>query len=248
MVFVKMFLGFIALVLGVLYFAADSKSATINYRITVTMQTPDGEVSGSAVRGVKLPSSAPLLKLPDAPAKIKSMGEAVVIDLGDKGYVFALIKDSSWMELLDTYNYTYNFEGDVYQDQINFYQSLPKAKPKNIEHLSLWPSMVWFEDINDPKSVQLVYQTVREKPPYEGAYIKNDQSENLFGEGYAVVSVVIELTDEEITFGNIEKILPWIWNYKNKLFDDKEVHTINTRYPLANSLGAGSFTTGKIKK
>lgn len=241
----KVVLVLLTLISGIFYFAADSKGATINYRITVTMQTPDGDVSGSTVRGVKLPSSAPLIKLPDAPAKVRSIGEAVVIDLGEKGFVFALIKDTSWMELLDSY--PYHFEGDAYQDKIDFYQNIPKAQSKNIENLRLWPTMVWFKDISDPKSVKLVYSTVRENTPYGGAYIKQDMSEKTLGHGYAVKSVVIELTHADVTYGEIEKKLPWIWDYKDKRLDGNRFGTIKSQFPVANSLAAGAFTTGEYK-
>jgi hypothetical protein len=220
----------------------NSEDATINYRLTVTMQTPEGEVRGSTVRAVKLPNGRPLLDLPEAGSGIDVVGEAAIIDLGEKGKVFALISDSSWRELRYTFDYSPSLKYSIAERnkmKIEYYNNLPKHQKKTLE-LHNRPQMVWFENISDPKSVKLVYQSITTKP--NGTeWIEDDHSAELFGGDYAVKSMTVEITDEPVTWGVVEKLLPWIWEYKNKLFDGREIHTIKSEYPLANSLGAGSF-------
>ncbi len=80
------FLSVVAL-LGVAYAAVISKGSW-RYRMTVTVETPEGLKTGSAVReivaikvhGTKVSGSAKVSK-----------GEAVVVDLGKRGVLFALI-------------------------------------------------------------------------------------------------------------------------------------------------------------
>ena len=70
-----------------------ASSMTINYKVTVEIETPEGVKSGYAVRQIS--NSVPLLRFPDVgnPAKIR--GEAVVIDLGRRGKVFFALSDQS---------------------------------------------------------------------------------------------------------------------------------------------------------
>jgi hypothetical protein len=204
-------------------------SNIIHYRITVTMETPEGEVSGSTVRGVELPRWGNLIDFPEAAPKIGSLGEAVIIDLGKKGKVFALIKDSSWMELLNTF--PFDFSKGMYRERIAFYNNLPRNQPQPLRSLNDWPKMVWFEDINDPKSVKLVYQTVGDRNPWA----KDDRSAALFGEGYAVKGITIEITDDPVTYGQVEKYLPkfdkdfWEWQQQFRYIDYRRFGTENFR-------------------
>jgi hypothetical protein len=238
------FWGILLLVifLGAREYYWESKSI-INYRITVTMQTPTGDVSGSTVRAVKLPTRGLLIDLPEANPKIKSLGEAVIIDLSEKGKVFALIDDASKYELMYTFNFRSSKNDNMYKERIAFYNNYPKEEKKDLP-LHNWPKMVWFEDINDPKSVKLVH-TTKENPENNREWIQVDNAADLFGEGYAVKSMTVEITDKPVTFGHVKKILPWILKYKGQRMDGSRFGTSDTTYPLANSLSAGSFTTGE---
>ena len=67
------------------YFPAGSW----RYEVTITVDTPEGVKTGSAVHEIS--NSKGLFGFPDAgnPADIE--GEAVVVDLGERGVLFALI-------------------------------------------------------------------------------------------------------------------------------------------------------------
>jgi hypothetical protein len=62
-------------------------SATLRYKVTVEIETPEGIKTGSAVREVFIQRQP---ELPESGPDIKPKGEAVVIDLGKRGVVFAL--------------------------------------------------------------------------------------------------------------------------------------------------------------
>ena len=72
--------------------------STWNYRITIEIETPEGTKSGSAVRQVQAQLQYPLN--PDIGEVISDVfGEAVVIDLGERGVIFALINRDSYNEV-----------------------------------------------------------------------------------------------------------------------------------------------------
>ena len=68
-----------------------------NYKLTLVVQTPEGQVVGSAVRKVSAYRDPIILQfLPSssyAHADVK--GEAVVVNLGQRGVLFALLKASN---------------------------------------------------------------------------------------------------------------------------------------------------------
>ncbi len=87
--------------------------------------------------------------------------------------------------------------------------------------------MVTFEDLNDPTSVKSVDP--------------RDLSAT-FGDGVRLQDISYITTDEPIEW-RVRQYLPWIDHYYNKLFDGDTVHRSDAENRLANSLGAGRFTT-----
>ena len=192
----KKVLGLIVLlIIGVGTAVAMSEkypSGTWRYRVTVEIDTPEGVKSGSSVH--ELSVATPLVNLPDVgnPASIK--GEAVVIDLGERGVVFALMSNQSWKNGL--------------------YQAFPTKAPSSTEGIRHYmdtlkvgmtgewktntPRMVTFTDMDDPKSVRLVYSKFRDQ--------LTDNFENLFGQGTRLKLITVEITNDPVTW-KIEKYL-----------------------------------------
>lgn len=68
---------------------------TYRYRLTVEVETPEGIKSGFSVIEVRT-TMAGRVKLPDANAlAIDFIGEAVTVDLGKRGLLFALLRSES---------------------------------------------------------------------------------------------------------------------------------------------------------
>src|SRR4051812_10059597 len=65
-------------------------SGTWHYKMTVTVETPEGIKTGSAVRAVTV-HLVPRLSLEVHPT-IEVKGEAVAVDLGRRGVLFALMR------------------------------------------------------------------------------------------------------------------------------------------------------------
>ncbi len=176
----------------------------LNYRITVEIETPEGVKSGSAVRRVI--AAKTLAFNPDV-RKIRSniFGEAVVVDLGKRGVIFALINWSSYEELYEAFA----FDGDEFGPEgIRYYRSL---KPGTRAELKTYiPKLVTFTDINDPKSVKLVkgyrFNVKTQK------FVPVDNFEEIFGKGVHLKRVMIEITNDPVTWGIVDKYRPSIFN------------------------------------
>lgn len=181
---------------------ADHKAYSWHYKMIVTVETPEGVVTGSTVR--EMSNAVPRLDLPDVgnPAEVK--GEAVVVDLGKRGILFTLISSDSDMEF---YN-AFPVSGPSTLKGIKYYASLPLGTKGTInpERNPGYPKLVTFTDLNDPKSVTLVQVWERDKKGY--FHLKEDRMAELFGEGVKLKDITFEITDEPVMWGIVDGYLP----------------------------------------
>lgn len=180
-------------------------SGTWRYKITVDIETPEGVKSGSAVREISnFDSSINILEglsQGGNPARVR--GEAVAVDLGDRGTVFSLMTDAViFYRAFDAMNGPTTIEG------IKRLNKIPIGKEAVLEP-KYYPMVVTFTDMSAPKSVTLVKgwkfnpQTQKSDPV--------DRFEELFGEGVSIKEIRLERTKEPVT-KHIESILtPDFW-------------------------------------
>lgn len=226
-------------------------SGSWRYRMTVEVETPEGLKTGSAVREVHVQQQpAPLPEM--SPVKKTVKGEAVVVDLGERGQLYALLRsersvDYSYYVVYDAFPNPLIL-GDnesLIQKSIRYYSNLEASKELP---LSLYPMLVTFTDPNDPSSVQPVFETMSEHPERKDAKVtlKEDYFEALFGKGVRLRRITIEMTEDRVTWG-IEKWLPWLSKYYNQRLDGNRFGTLEADNRLANSLSSGAFSTGENK-
>lgn len=177
---------------------------TWNYKITIEIETPEGIKSGSAVRQVRARRELAGYINPSAGiVTYDVIGEAVVIDLGKWGLLFGLIEDTDYVLL----RAAFGSGGGSSGDHRYFFANPPMGTVKPLS--TYQPKLVMFEDINDPKSIQLVYIN-------QEAVVSEQQKNNFFEiykEQLGIKSMVVEITNDPVTLG-IENWLPWIRNYK----------------------------------
>lgn len=197
------------------YFATNWVQATIHYKMTVTVETPEGLKSGYAVRELSNSDfKKPLLKLPESvnPAEIK--GEAVVVDLGKRGKLFVLLDGAASLGVAQDGSLIYNMiGGGSGYEGIKKLPTLPKNNPVVVP-VRFYPIMVMFKDINDPNSVTEIIKiknTVPSPPKWE---IVENRFEELFGRGVVLKDITVEVTDEPVNWG-IERHIPWLPDRKN---------------------------------
>jgi hypothetical protein len=215
-------IGFAALLLSLLSLSGCGESYSWLQKTTIEVDTPQGPVSASNV--VKIGwSKNDSLGAANGPDWVYGpRGEALVLELPDKRYLFALLMQDE---------YAGNIAGQVLFKQDGRVWGADKFKAitahKGVIEVPLVkaPTLVTFADVNDAKTVQLVYP------------------ENLavmFGPGFALKAIKIEITEEAVTIGLLEKTLSWVAD-ENPIFVDWRNYPFD--HPL-RKLNKRSFITG----
>lgn len=169
-------------------------------RLTVIVDTPDGEVSGASVTEVSVRDDNGLLQMQQTSGvKTSVRGEAVVVEVLPGRYLFALLDGANaWA----THAFDLVDQPDA-KDRTNSaamakLRSLPLDTPNNLP-TNAYPLLVTFIDITKPETVQKV------DPANLAAS---------FGPGMRLKSVTLEITRESLTEGEVEKKLGWFFDPK----------------------------------
>lgn len=166
-----------------------------SYKLTLVVETPEGIKTGSAVRWVYF-SVMPKLLPEEHGVDFGVKGEAVAVDLGKRGLLFALMKGTdAGGDAYYIVEQTFPHQGGV-RGKVLYYTFLKDKKELAFDKI---PMLVRFRDINDPKTVEQVDP--------------NDLGKS-FGEGVRLVSATLEMTNEDMT-QKIANILP---SWKNTGF------------------------------
>ncbi len=168
-------------------------------KITVNVETPNGIVSGSSVtREVASLTSGALVPPEARGGGHGRFGEAVVVEVAPGKYLFALLPGS--MDTAPELDAAHVFfPGQPPADTDAKFATLRESRqiPAN-----LYPMLVTFDDINVPASVKLVDP-------------KNIAAS--FGAGYRLKDMTLEITDEAVTDGSVDSVLPWLAEHKGRL-------------------------------
>jgi hypothetical protein len=229
-------------VAGVVGFMSLYPSVTKRYRLTIEAEVDGQPKTGSSVIEVTWRKQP---RIGESPSLIYgSRGEAVVVDLGARGALFALLRAGDDIRsapetiILRAFDYP----GGIFQgppdEALRHFDRLSGKRELSLTSL---PMLVRFRDLNDPKTVEQV-------DPLNIA--RN------FGAGTKLVRATLEIVSagiwpfnrygmsgEPITTG-IEKRLSWLPSHYNLKFDGQRYETASSALPLANSLSSGAFKLG----
>lgn len=196
-------------------------------KMTVTVETPQGEMSGSSVVR-SLVSYEPHF-LPDMGYFAYSWrGEAVTVALPDGRYLFVLLGNPPRMaEAVFKDSLPEHWSGADDHSRA-YFRKLSNLRESRAVPPETFPVFVTFTDPADPA-------TVVEVDPYNLAAA--------FGPGYALKSVTLEVTSEPVVKGEVEKVLPWLLEIWPNRLDGNRYEKIQSLNQFANSLSANSFST-----
>jgi hypothetical protein len=199
----RRFWAIMMLALTVAGLVACGSNYSWNQKLTVTVETPEGIKTGSAVTRVSAKVGGQSI-LSQAIVSYRVEGEATFVDLGNGKYLFALLSsggDYTPTEYWAQQAFRKQILGDPepYREEKArlselFTKLQTNGKIANVP-LDEYPLLVTFADLNDPKSVKAINPI------------------NLpatFGQGYRLKSITIEITDENVTEGQVEKLLVWL--------------------------------------
>ncbi|PCH94100.1 MAG: hypothetical protein COB84_08135 [Rhodobacteraceae bacterium] len=162
---------------------------------------PSGAVTASSVVRVDVSDTDGLFVPPQAKgASSRMTGEAVVADLGQGRYLFALLKgspDGGSGQAREAYR-------DVYDKVMRkppadrafarWMRTVIHQTEERVLPAHALPMLVSFDDVSDPKSVRLV-------DPADLAAS--------FGAGFALQGMTLEITRDPVTTGVVEGVLGW---------------------------------------
>ena len=168
---------------------------SLRYKLALEVETPEGLKTGASVVQLSVRHITAIDVGGSFPREIR--GEAVAVDLGRRGLLFALLsadgdrKTSKSAENIA--QAALGFKGGN-ETLLPWIDSAQAAKLKAAVPAEFLPMLVTFRDIADPKTVERV------------------DPNNLaaaFGPGVTLKRATLEITDEPITTG-IEKRLGWL--------------------------------------
>lgn len=182
-------------------------SGTWRYKVTVSIETPEGIKTGSAVREihvVHVPRT-----LPEVGSSVDIKGEAVVVDLGKRGVVYAVMGTDDQYTLFNAFP----VEGATTGEGIRYYKSLKPGTRTSLKWTDR-PLLVTFQNPADPKTVEAVYRISSKimYPKDDTDLVIEDTLEKTFGKGVRLKDITVEMTDEKVT-ERIEKWLSWVAGY-----------------------------------
>lgn len=196
--------------------SGEYPSTKIRYKMTVEVETPEGIKTGSAVREISMVSRPMLLgESNDTHVKLEK-GEAVVVDLGQRGVLFSLLTNPAGTSASHPIWALFNAfpslcpEGDVSRCGIRYYSALKDTGQVEIKEKD-YPMLVRFRDLNDARTVEraIEMEVCLDPESVNSSFcIKKDRFEEFFGQGVRLRSIKVEITEEIPSVGNVEKILP----------------------------------------
>lgn len=214
---------------------ACSQKVSWHQKLTVIIDTPDGEVRGSSVTRIEnVTSKGPLVLAEARGTRSYWTGEAVAVEVVPGKWLFALLGGEGGTDAGHWAYAAYDLNEAMAQNghpSIEAAMSKLRAQPKNAPvplPASGLPLMVKFADITDPTSVERI-------DPSDLA--------TSFGPGVQLKAVTLEITDEPVTKGRVEAVLSWLSVIWPNRLDGQRFGSIQTNYPLANSLSANAFST-----
>ena len=191
-------------------------------KLTVSVNVGGQVVSGSSVVAVTA-TKMPTVLFSFHDMRWDARGEATVVQLPDGRYLFALLNNS----IVLAGNV---FPGAGQREPIDLikrarlYKSL-KTEVRDVPHSAL-PLLVTFTDITDPTTVKKV--DPRDLPA-------------TFGPGVTLERVTLEITDEKVTEGKVEKLLVWLATVGNGMLDGSKISSLSAENRLANDLSRLDF-------
>lgn len=196
--FKKRYVFLAAIVLCVVVYKLAYPTFWWNQRLTLTISTPDGDKTGSAVISTTV-NFTPTLGFPGGVTS-KIFGEATVVELSEGKYIFALLNNPISLAK-NTFKYLVLTEKEVksgkqYNRKYQYFKfwwvrDIMPVKPK-----SNYPTLITFDDINDPATVKLIDP--------------NDLAAT-FGKGFALKEMTLEITDKNVEFGKIQSVFSYFW-------------------------------------
>lgn len=216
----------ICVVLAVLLWRLMYPTYEYSYKMTVTVDTIDGQKTGESIVRLVTKLYPGWLVLQDSTTyKTDVYGESVIVRLDRERYIFATLYDSKDMD----FDYPERILYRVFRapnfynvtERFGYYERLKNEKA--VLSITEYPLIVTFDNINTPQSIRRVDPT---------------NMEATFGQYVSSLKITMEMTDEPVE-AKIINVLTWLPEFCNRRFKDHQ-NSINTGI-LASQMSAYAF-------
>ena len=167
------------------------------YRMTVVIETPEGVKSGSSVRQISYHTEPHLGDVGGTYYSV-SKGDAVMVDLGPRGIVFALLRGQNGDE-----DYAHSVALSAFPSK-----ELTPAGTKIALNSDAYPLFATFSRLSDPKTLQVIDPRADQLRKFGKDRGRKTFAE-AFGDGVILKEISIEATTDPVT-STIEYKLPWL--------------------------------------
>ncbi|MCQ0987122.1 hypothetical protein [Jiella marina] len=169
-----------------------------NQKMVLVVETPEGIKTGESVVRIGFTANRMDLakSLPGAKVKWIPHGEAVVVDLGERGVLIALLKGEKGYMGDAGPNASFAFNtGRFYPGSEETIENVldQRTGVAVLIPRKAYPLLVTFRDISDPSTIEQV---------------DPDDLAKSFGEGVRLKSLTLERTEEDMTDGPLPEMLP----------------------------------------
>jgi hypothetical protein len=207
------------------------------YRLTLTVDTPEGSRSGSSVIQVNVDKSR---------RQFRVSGEAVMVDLGKRGSFLAILRSEQNVDNASAI-VPAAFPGPPpgTPDGIRYYSAL---RAEVDIPASVMPMLVRFYVNDDPKTVARVDRANLAASFGPGVSLARARIEmvpvgvwplNILG-----ISTPEALTGIPVT-RTLEGKIPWLDRYFDRHFDESKTQKVSENQLLTSILGSGYFSAGR---
>jgi hypothetical protein len=195
-------------------------------RQILVVETPSGIVSGGSVTEPTASWFGETAKQMSSNAVAFSVkGEASFVEVAPGRYLFALLGDLGA-------HAPAVFRNNPQEEESDVTARLTRIRETRTVPPALYPRLVTFTDVNNPKTVKLV------DPANLAA---------TFGPGFALKAIKLEITGDPVTEGEVEKVLVWLtWSRERLLkFGGGENPVKFWEGELTTSVDTSSFKSGQ---
>lgn len=163
---------------------------TYNQKLTLTIDTPEGVVTASSVTKFHhnfYPHGAPLMSN-ERSSRVE--GEAVVADLGEGRFHFALLPDTSPIAYDAFDDLRTRGPGSLLKALTEHAGQPPRPVPERY-----WPQLVTYKNTADLMSV---------------VEVEAGGLSKVFGDGFSILGISVQIVDTPVTVGRVQAVLPWM--------------------------------------
>lgn len=174
-------------------------------KLTVTIDTPNGVKSGSAVTEVKIYHNR--IFKDGAEWQRYLSGEATVVDLGGGSFLFALLETPADQNFMDRLAQNVIFDVNTPSTGEEMFQRITNTRGILDVPANRYPMLVTFENLNKPESV---------------VEVRTENISKVLGQSYAIRAITLEIVHDDVTVGIVDRVLAWIKSHRGRIKPIKE--------------------------